>query len=95
MSEKQKILETKTQRGETIRADGKEITPISKATTLRFGSYGAAIWNRPKHLEITENGRTTREQIPNLTLIGQLVGLAAAIVIGMVTWLLIAIKRTW
>jgi hypothetical protein len=95
MSVKQKLFESKSERGATIRADGKDITPVAQATTVRFGNYGAAIWNRPKHIEITENGRTVRQQIPNLTLIGQLIGLAAAIVIGMITWLIIAIYRTW
>lgn len=95
MSEHNKLFERKSRRGEALNVDGKAITPVSQAVTLRFGRWGAAIWNRPTHLEIDDNGQISREQIPNLTLIGQLVGFAAAIVIGLVTWLIITIYRTW
>ena len=95
MNERTRPFEYKSRRGETVRTDGKLVTPVSRAMTLRFGRYGAAVWNRPTHLEVDDNGQLSRERIPNLTLMGQLVGFAAAIIIGMITWLIIAIYRTW
>ncbi len=95
MSEQEKLFDWRSQRGETFYADGKAVTPVSRALTLRFGHWGAAVWNRPIYLEIDDNSQISREQIPNLTLIGQLVSLAAAIIIGMITWLIVKIYRTW
>lgn len=95
MSEKQKRVEWQSRRGETVYADGKAITPVSQALTIRFGRYGAAVWNRATALEITENGETMRQPIPNMTLIGQIVGAGAAVFIGLTAYLLVQIKRTW
>ena len=71
-----KVFQWEIQDGQSVTVGARTITPQTQVISLRL-PFGGFVWNRPASVLVTENGRTRRIPIPDMT---RMIVLAAVVV---------------
>jgi hypothetical protein len=71
-----KVFQWEIQDGQSVTVGARTITPQTQVISLRL-PFGGFVWNRPASVLVTENGRTRRLPVPDMT---RMIVLAAVVV---------------
>ena len=80
-----KVFQWEIQDGQSVTVGARTITPQTQVISLRL-PFGGFVWNRPASVLVTENGRTRRLPVPDMTRMIVLAAVVASTAVTLLTW---------
>ncbi len=87
------LVQVQTQTGDPIMVRGVRLRPQSQALTVRFGTWGGLVWNRPLAVLIGSDDDSERIPIVDVTRVAQVALLAATCMVVLIVSALGAGRR--